>query len=129
MAMIDSYNGISPAPSLSPATRTASANGVSVDLRGYHAATVIVQTGTITDGTHDISIKESDDNSTFTAVATGDLIGSLPSITAPDDDKTYKVGYMGRKRYLRVDVTVSGATSGGIVGASVIRSRARKQPK
>ncbi|HXF71505.1 MAG TPA: hypothetical protein VNO79_02715 [Actinomycetota bacterium] len=127
--MQDLYNEISVAQSLAPAARTASANGAGVDLQGFDAAVVVVETGAITDGTHTIQVEESADNSTFTAVADADLQGTEPAIGAADDNKVYEIGYMGTKRWLRVSVTVSGATSGGVYAAHVVRGRARKLPK
>ncbi len=126
--MRDLYNEISAAQTLAPAARTASANGIGVDLQGFDAAVVVVETGTITDGTHTIAVEESDDNTTFAAVAAGDLQGTNPAIGAADDNKVYEIGYLGKKRYIRASVTVAGATTGGVYGASVVRGSARKYP-
>ncbi len=127
--MQDLYNEISIAQSLGPAARTASANGTGVDLQGFDAAVVVVETGTITDGTHTIEVQESADNSTFTAVADADLQGAEPAIGAANDNVVYEIGYLGTKRYIRATVTVAGATTGGVYAAHVVRGRARKQPK
>jgi hypothetical protein len=124
----DMYNSINAAPTLSPAARTANANGVGVDLQGFEGALVLIQTGVITDGTHAFEVQESDDNVTFTAVADADLQGTEPSVGATDDDKVYRIGYVGTKRYVRVVSTASGTTTGGIYGASIAQGFARKQP-
>lgn len=128
MATKDLYSHISPAVSLVPAARTASANGTGVDLQGFESAMVVIETGTVTDGTHTIDIQESDDNTTFTSVANADLQGTEPVINNTQGSKVFKVGYIGSKRYIRVAVTVSGATTGGVYGASIVRSHARHQP-
>jgi hypothetical protein len=124
----DMYNSINAAPTLSPAARTISANGVGVDLQGFEGALVLIQTGVITDGTHVFEVQESDDNATFTAVADADLQGTEPSVGATDDDKVYRIGYLGTKRYVRTVSTATGTTTGGVYGASVVRGFARKQP-
>jgi len=111
--------------SLTPAARTATANGSGVDLSGFHSAEVAFVVGTITDGTHTPSVQESDDNSTFTAVAAADLIGTLAALATGVNQR---VGYRGTKRYLRAVSTVSGATTGGVYAGVVVRSDARKQP-
>jgi hypothetical protein len=126
--MRDIYNGLSVAQSLAPAARTASANGTGVDLRGFDGAFALIETGVITDGSHTFEVQESDDNSTFTAVADADLQGSEPAVGSTDDNSVYRVGYRGTRRYLRVAVTVSGATSGGVYGAAVVRGLAHQQP-
>lgn len=126
--MRDLHDNIRASVTLAPATRTASANGTSVDLAGFEAAEVVVATGTITDGTHTIELQDSDDGATFAAVADAFLLGSEPAIGAADDNKTFRVGYVGGKRYLRASVTVSGATSGGTYGAVVIAGYPRHAP-
>lgn len=128
MAKFDQYSLVDHAISLAPATYTATTNGTGVDLQGFHAATVLVTTGTITDGTHAISLEESDDNTNWSAVASGDILGTLPSIGAANDNATYRFGYIGTKRYIRVVSTVSGATSGGVYSAVVLRGRPENAP-
>ncbi len=129
MASKDNVNLLDEAITLAPAARTASANGTGVDLAGYESATVVVVTGTITDGTHTIEVQDSDDDSTYTAVDDGLLIGTEPAIGVADDNKVYEIGYRGAKRYLRAATTVSGATTGGVYGATIRRGHARTLPK
>lgn len=123
------YNHVRAKATLAVAARTATANGTAVDrqLSGasgsnewYSSAMLLVHTGTITDGTHAITLEVSDDNSSWAAAASGDVQGSLPSIGASNDDALYEIGYTGTKRYLRAVTTVSGTTSGGIYGATIL---------
>lgn len=115
------------AQSLAPAVRTATANGTGVDLSGYNAAMVLWNVGTITDGTHTPKLQESDDNSTFTDVAAADLSGSHAALTS---STLQEIGYIGRARYVRAVITVSGSPStGGAYSASIIRGRARTLPQ
>lgn len=112
--------------SLAAAARTASANGTGVDLAGYGSAAVVFASGTITDGTHTPSLEESNDNSTFTAVAAADMTGTLAALAS---NTIQEVGYIGTKRYIRAVVTVSGSPStGGVYNALVVRGNASKQP-
>ncbi|MEW5921573.1 MAG: hypothetical protein AB1796_11640 [Bacillota bacterium] len=110
---------------LTPAARTASANGTGVDLQGFEAVAVAITPGTITDGTHTPVVQESDDNVTFTNVAAGSLQGSLSNIAS---NAVQEIGYIGNKRYIRVAVTVAGATTGGVYGAAVVCGRSRSMP-
>lgn len=115
--------------SLTIATRTSTANGNAVDLLGFNKAYIIVVSGTITDGTHTIGLEESDDGSSWAAVSSSDIIGTLPVIGATDDDKIWAVEYRGRKRYIRVKTTVSGnPSSGGTYGAVVLKIFPRHAP-
>ncbi|MFJ4990064.1 hypothetical protein ACIP9H_40490 [Streptomyces sp. NPDC088732] len=130
--MRDAYNNVTERETLAIVARTASANGTSVDrnVNGcmYQDATVVVHTGTITDGTHTIEVQDSDDGTNFTAVADSFLQGTEPAIAATDDNKIFEVGYKGGKRYVRAIVTAAGTTSGGIYGATVLLSNPRVAP-
>ncbi|MFE2941035.1 hypothetical protein ACFXKG_18520 [Streptomyces sp. NPDC059255] len=131
--MRDAYNNIRPRIGLPFSARTATATGTSVDRAenglAYQDALITVATGTITDGTHTIDIKESDDNSTWTSVAASDLQGAKPVLTSSAGGaSTLDVGYKGMKRYVRVDVTVASATTGGVYGAVVILANPRTAP-
>jgi hypothetical protein len=129
MATKDMYNNASPAQTLAPAARTLSANGVSVDLKGFESVLVLIATGAWTDGSHTFEVQESDDNATFTPVADADLQGTEPVIDAgADGNQVYKVGYIGSKRYVRVVTTVSGTTTGAVYGVEVVRGHARHMP-
>ena len=121
------HGHIFPLHSLVPGAKASSANGTGVDLQGYEAAEIIISTGVITDGSHVITLEESDDDSTYTAVAAGDLIGSLPAaITSSVGGSTvFKFGYKGAKRYIRVVTTIGSPTSGGIYSALIVRGMPR----
>lgn len=101
-------------------------NGTSVDTAGFESATIFVDAGVITDGSHVISLQDSPDNTTWTN--TTSLLGSAPTLTTGAGNGGSAVasfGYIGGQRYIRVVSTVSGATTGGIYGASVALSHAR----
>ncbi len=62
-------------------------------------------------------------------VASADLLGSEPTVDSlTSDGQIYRLGYIGSKRYIRVAVTVSGATSGAVYGASIVRGAPRSAP-
>lgn len=125
MTVRDIHNQISVLNSLTPAARTASANGSGVDLTGYRAAAVVFTVGTITDGTHTPKIQESDDNSSFSDVAAADQSGTLAALATGVNQE---VSYLGTKRYIRAVSTVAGATTGGVYGAQVIRGKPLTTP-
>lgn len=104
---------------------TATATGSSVDLLGYEAATVILNVGVITDGTHTPKLQESADNVTFTDVVAADLVGAFAAIASSTNQR---VGYIGSQRYIQVVSTVSGASSGGYYSAAVLRGYPAQRP-
>ena len=121
MGAIDLKSEIKMKISLAKAAKTASANGASAEVNEFHGACFVVDIGAWTDGTHTYAMQESDDNSTFTAIADGDLDGTEPVISddSQDDTQVY-IGYKGNKRYLRVALTVAGATTGAVSGAYLL---------
>jgi hypothetical protein len=105
--------------SINPGAKTnATVNGTAVDLFDYDAALIVAVVGTRTDGTHLLSAEESDDNSTFTAVAAGDLKGTFPADVT--SNTPIVVAYLGKKRYIRAKAVTSGATTGAVFGVNII---------
>jgi len=130
------YNSVLVQQTVTAANRTnGTVNGTAIDLwsntvgdQVFRSALAVVQTGTITDGTHTVEVQESDDNSSFTAVADADLQGTEPAIGAANDNVVYEIGYRGTKRYIRVTVVTSGATTGGTFGAVLVLGIPRRLP-
>ena len=115
---------------LLPNVRTSTTSGATVDLAGFREAMFIAHVGTITDGTFAFDPEESDDDSTWTNIAAGDLSGSFTNATSSADDTVQEVGYRGSKRYVRCNVTVSGSPStGGAIGVTVVKAGARTLPQ
>jgi hypothetical protein len=119
--------------SLSPLARTdGTANGTAIDRMvngGMQDAMVIVNTGTITDGSHAISVQDSADGSTgWAAVAADQLQGSAPTVVAANDDTVFEFGVRSTRRYVRAVAVTTGATTGGTFGALVALGRPRNAP-
>lgn len=123
--MEDLKNNADVAHSLAPAARTVSANGTGVDLQGFESAMAVFYAGVVTDGTHTPTIEESDDNSTFTAVAAKYQQGTLAVLAA---NVPQRVGYIGLKRYIRAVITAAGTTTGAVTSAFVVRADPMSAP-
>lgn len=105
--------------SAAPAARTnGTLNGTSADLSGYESVLVHFVVGAVTDGTHTPKLQESDDNSSFTDVAAADQDTTLVALAS---NTVQTVAYIGKKRYLRPVITTTGATTGAIAGANIVR--------
>jgi hypothetical protein len=121
-------------PALASAARTnGTVNGITVDLGVYgndfRSALFIVTTGTVTDGSHAITIQDSPDGTNWTAVPAVKRQGSLPTIVAANDDALFEFGYIvGTNQYVRVVATTSGATTGGVFSAVAVLSGASSSP-
>ena len=83
--MKDLSNNIVPVVSIKNAVKTAAENGTGVDLQGYEGATILVDVGaegdTLSSSVHfEVSLEESDDDSTYTDVAQAGIIdGTIAS--------------------------------------------------
>lgn len=113
-----------------PNVRTASNDGATVDRAGFRTAMFVAHLGTITDGTFAFDPEESDNGTDWTNIDSGDLSGAFVSGTSAADDRVQEVGYLGSKRYIRCNLTVSGSPStGGAVGVTVILGSPRTLPQ
>jgi hypothetical protein len=116
------YSGTLTRRALTSVARTnGTANGDTVDTAvfGNNFRTVMfaILTATITDGSHVVSLEDSDNGSAWSAVPADRIQGSLPTIVAANDDTIFEVGCVVTRRYVRVVVTTSTATTGGVFGA------------
>ena len=117
----DLKNSVDGGLSLAPAVRTTSANGTAVDLITTDGGGfAVVQTGTLTDASHNISLEEGDKSDGSDAVA---ITGATQAIAATDDNKQFLISFRRSKRYVRAVTTLVGATTGGIVGVSIYAMR------
>jgi hypothetical protein len=124
----DLNNTIACITSVPPLLRTATITpSVGVDLVGFDRAAVVVVVGALTDGTHTVSIEESDSSgSGFAAVAAAQLSGTPGAVAA---NTVYEYGYLGTKRYIRAVVTVTGSPSTGAnIAAIVVKAGAKTLP-
>lgn len=136
MALRDLAHNILPSLALAPQASTATRNGLDIDRSGYEALSFHLVSGTITDGTHTPKLQEADDNGsgapgTYSDVAAANLIGSFTALTTGAGNggsAVQEVGYIGGKRWVRVVMTVSGATTGGVYGGTAVLGGARSTP-
>jgi hypothetical protein len=106
----------------------ATVNGTSLAWGGFRSLMAVIFAGTITDGTHTFEIQDSDDDSSFTAVASAYLEGAEPALTDASSDTVTVVGYKGTRKYVRVSVTSADTTSGGVVGALLVAADPYNSP-
>ena len=121
----DNTNATAVTMTVEPKALTATETGTGVDLAGYYAAAIAFSYGLITDGTFTPDIEDSPDNSVWTNVAAEYLIGTPAARTTANDHATEIIGYIGMKRYVRANITVAGATTGGVMSAAVIQQNPR----
>jgi hypothetical protein len=133
--MRDITNGLDLKRAISPqAARTDNTAIVSTaaDLLGYDGTMLAINIGANTDTnvTFAVLIEDSDNNSSWAAVADEYLNGTeaLAGFQFDDDNELRKIGYSGIKRYLRATITPSGNDSGNIFVSAEWVLRALRQP-
>lgn len=103
-------------------------NATSVDLLNVKRMKINFIVGVWTDGTHTFSLQESVDNTTFTAVAAANIVGSATVASGSGNSNTIQtLSYIGTQRYVRAVITTTGATTGAVIGATYDIERG-KQP-
>tara|TARA_R110000851_G_scaffold88877_4_gene193921 strand:+ start:914 stop:1339 length:426 start_codon:yes stop_codon:yes gene_type:complete len=122
------------------ATITADFNGAACDLLNHDGSLLVVNMGNSGDTLSstvyiELEVEDSPDNSTWTDVAddlitgavTGTNTGTFAKVDAPAEDSAiFTTAYLGRERYVRIVVNVSGTHSNGTpISTEYIRTRAR----
>ncbi len=90
--------------------------GTGVDVLGKQTLVMLESATNGAGGTVDVKLQESDDNTTYTDVASG----AFTQVTEANDNATYEKAYTGNKQYLRIVCTVGTATCD--FGVSIITS-------
>lgn len=131
----DLMNNVHLKPVLAPkaaVTDNTAQVGTSVDCQGYESVTYAIITGTLSDSdaTFTVLLEESSDDSSYSAVADADLIGTeaLASFTFADDGECFKIGYKGSKRYTRLTITPANNTGNLFVAAIAVLGCPRVAP-
>lgn len=89
--------------------------GATIDTQGYNRVLFTMITKTVTDGDYNVDLYHGDasDMSDEAAVASTDVIGTIPNWTADtDDDKYVNFELVCRKRYCRIKIVSTNTSSG-----------------
>jgi len=125
--MRDLYNNLLAALSIYPAALGAAAKtgDAIVDLQGYEGALIVCFSGALTvDMPFQLMHGDTSNLADAAAVPDSDLLGTEPTLLQATDNEVKTFGYIGAKRYLRVDTTAGT----GIAGAMIIKGFPRHAP-
>lgn len=117
--MRDLYSNIGVVLALAPAVQAAAADGVAVDTKGFNRLAFVVNTGAIVgSGDFGLKLQESDaSGSGFADVSAAQVDSNAPATLTASG--SFKLGYRGTKRYVRLSLTKVGGTSIAL-GASAV---------
>ena len=125
--MKDLYHDFKPEYSIFPASLGAGAKegDAIVDLQGFEGALIVCGSGDLTVDMP-FQLMHGDDAalSDAAAVPDSDLVGTEPTLLEATDNEIKSFGYIGSKRYLRVDTT----TGTGIAFAAILKGFPRHAP-
>lgn len=141
--MKDMLNRVHTQVSIAPVALAANAttNGLIIDRQGYDSLAFIIATGVMgAAGVFAVSMDEGNaaNLSDASAVAAVDMVGqgaggaptavANAAFTQANTAITRKIGYTGSKRYVRVNITLSGNTGSHLVSAVALLADAVNQP-
>ena len=132
MSVFDLHNnvfGVSAINSGSITTDTVT-NGNIIDTAGFEALEFVVQSGAITDGDYVLSLQDGDIANLSDAAAVDDelVLGSGSAFAAADDDTVKRLGYIGKKRYVRLAITSTNTSTGGLFSGSALLASPHHAP-
>lgn len=123
----DSASGLQPRVALNTAAIATSTttNGVIIDTQDFNALTFVLNVGARTDGTFTPNLQHGDasDLSDAATVPADDIVGTYAGGAINTAQTVKKLGYVGNKRYVRLQVVSTSVTSGATVGATAVLSR------
>jgi len=123
MSSVDLKNNISTLVGLDLAAISSSTTTVGniIDTAGFESTTFVQAIGTLTDGTYTLLIEDGNDSGLSDAAAVADdfLIGTEAATVLSVSDTNSRIGYVGKKRYVRASI-VSATVTIGVAAAGVI---------
>jgi len=134
--MRDLYHNSKVVPAFGPIARPAGA-GIAVDLQGFESAVFVFQSGAMgaVAATYTWKLTECDlVGGGYTDVVAGDMVDGVTTVVfdqtvGGDANMAKKLGYVGRKRFIKVFSTEGTAgTPTSIVGASAVLGHPRHAP-
>lgn len=82
--------------------------------------TFFTKLGLFTDGTYTPVVYDGDVSGSLSAVTDANLIGTEAGAALTATNTVGKIGYVGAKRYLRIDIVASGVTTGATIDAIAV---------
>lgn len=96
-------------------------SGAIIDTAQYESLEFYIQSATLTDGTYTAQIWHGNDSGLSDAVQlTGEEVLGSAVFILTDDNKTKRIGYVGKKRYVQLRIVSTGVTTGGTLGAVAV---------
>ena len=105
--------------------------GEIIDTAGFESLEFILLTKALTDGDYAVLMQEGDDSALADAatVAAAEVLGLVNFDDDTDDNAVARTGYIGKKRYVRLNIVSTNTTTGiDIISAVALLGTAHHQP-
>lgn len=129
---MDLHTGIKLVHSIAPAAIVADTNGAAIDTKDFESVEFAFHVGTaMVGGGFSVKLQDSDtgafggEQADVTAV---DLLGATVDVAIGDANKVFRIGYIGKKRYVRPVLTETGTITGGVIGCMAILGHPKVGP-
>ena len=123
--MRDLVHNIGLKQAIAPAVQAAAADGATIDLKGFNRVAFAGNTGAVAgSGDFGLKVQESDNGADYTDAPASAVIGTVPATLVAAS--TYKLGYIGFKRYTRLALTKAGGTSIALGAVAVLGDAASR---
>lgn len=105
-------------------------NGNTIDTKDYNMVEFVLTSGTLTDGAYTVTMQHGDDAglSDVATVPAAEVLGSIDFALA-EDDEAKRIGYIGKKRYVRINVVSTSTSSGGLFAGVVVKAAGMHNPQ
>ena len=129
---MDLHTKIKLVHAIAPAAIAADTNGASIDTKDFESLEFAFHVGTaMVGGGFTVKLQESDTGAfggEQNDVATTDLLSAALDVAIGDANKVFRIGYIGKKRYVRPVLTETGTITGGVIGCMAILSHPKVGP-
>ena len=127
MTMRDFYSNFAVRSALLPASYAATTNGITIDLMNVRSVAVHLSVGAITGAAaFGAKLQDSPDGTTWTDVPAAMQQSDAPAILV--QNFSYRLGYLGGKRYIRPVLTLASGTSAMLGANAVVEPLTRPVP-
>jgi hypothetical protein len=128
MASVDLKNdiGIEVGVDIQAISSDTTTAGNEIDTQGFESITFLQATGAYTDGNYTLLIEDTDTaGSGYAAVADDFLIGTEAATVLSAVNAASRIGYVGKKRYVRASIVSDTVTTGATAGVIAVKGAAR----
>jgi hypothetical protein len=110
-------------------SNTDTTSTIVIDTQGYDPEVMfVVHSGTITDGSYVLKIRETDNSDGTTDAADVASYLKQDTVVAAEDDTVQVVGARLSKRYCTLRLTSTGTTSGGVFKSAIALLKPKARP-